>query len=59
MAPDPIPRWIRQRNSIEFCANLGKSEMETLAMIKLAFWEESMSRKRKVQTHQDRKRRDG
>jgi hypothetical protein len=41
--PDAISRWIRQRVCIR-CANLGKREAETLAMIRQAFGEESMSR---------------
>jgi hypothetical protein len=38
---DAISRWMRQGNSISFCANLGKSAKDTLAMIIQAFGEES------------------
>jgi hypothetical protein len=37
ICPGPFPRWIRQRNSIEFCANFGKPVAETLAMIRQAW----------------------
>jgi hypothetical protein len=43
MWPGAISLWIRQRNSITFCTDLGKSATETLAMIKQAFREEGVS----------------
>jgi hypothetical protein len=42
--PDVILRWIRQRNSIKCCAYPEQVRLETLAMIRQAFGEESMSR---------------
>jgi hypothetical protein len=53
--PDVMSRWIWQRNSIKFCANLIKSEMETLAMTRQMFREESTRSKWKSPTHRDRK----
>jgi hypothetical protein len=46
-----ILRWVRQGTCFKFCANLGKSAMETLAMIRQAFGEESMSRIRVFEWH--------
>jgi hypothetical protein len=51
--PDAISRWMRQRNSIRFCADLGKNAMESLPMITEAFGEESVSCTRRVQTQRD------
>jgi hypothetical protein len=60
--PDAISWLIRQTNSVRFCANLGKSETESLAVITQAFGEESMSRTQVFKLHArfraDRKRRD-
>jgi hypothetical protein len=49
-------RWIRKRNSVEFCANLGKSATETLTMARQALGGESTSRTRTAQIHRDRKK---
>jgi hypothetical protein len=40
--PYAISRWIRQTNSIKFCADLKINSTKTLAMIRWAFVEESM-----------------
>jgi hypothetical protein len=44
---DSILQWIRQRKSIELCANHGKSAMEALATKRQAFGAENLSRTRK------------
>jgi hypothetical protein len=36
--------WIRQRNGIKICADLGKSATEIVAMIRQMLGEENMSR---------------
>jgi hypothetical protein len=40
---DAILQWIQEKNDIKFCSDLGNSGTETLAMIKQAFGEESMT----------------
>jgi hypothetical protein len=40
---DVISPWIKQRNSLKFCATLRKSVMETMAIIRQVFKEKSMS----------------
>jgi hypothetical protein len=47
---------IQQRECITFCADLRKSGVETLAMIRQAFREENMSHTREVQPHRDQKK---
>jgi hypothetical protein len=49
-----ISRWIQQRQCIKFCANLGKSAMETLAIVRQALKEESMSHTRVFETKKAR-----
>jgi hypothetical protein len=60
--PYAISRWIRQLIWTKCCADLGKSATETLAMIRQAFGEESMSHTWLFEWHarfvEDRKRRD-
>jgi hypothetical protein len=41
--PDVILRWILKQLCIKFCANPGKSVMETVAMIIHVFGEETLS----------------
>jgi hypothetical protein len=45
----------QERNGIKFCANFGKNAAETMAVIRQAFEEESLSHIPKVQTHRDQK----
>jgi hypothetical protein len=59
ISPDAILQWIQQRVYIKVCANLRKSTMETLIMIRQAFREERNSRTRKVKTHRDWKSKTG
>jgi hypothetical protein len=47
--PDAISRYIRQKNCVKFCANLGKCVTETLTMTRQTFGEGSMSRTCKLQ----------
>jgi hypothetical protein len=42
-------------NFIKFCANLGKSATETLAMIRQVLGKEGMSHTQKVQSHETEK----
>jgi hypothetical protein len=56
--PHRISRWIRQRNSIQLYANVGKSATETLETIRQAFGDESIRSTRKLQTLRDWERRD-
>jgi hypothetical protein len=59
--PEAISRWIQQKNSITFCANLRKSATETLGMIRQVPGEERKSSTRVFEWHPqftaDRKRR--
>jgi hypothetical protein len=48
---DAISRCLRQWVRIKFCENLGKSATETLAVIRQAYGEESMSRTRVFEWH--------
>jgi hypothetical protein len=49
--PGAISRRIRQRSSGKFCANLGRSATGTVAMIRQAFGQESVSRTRVFERH--------
>jgi hypothetical protein len=44
-------QWIQQRNSVRFCENLVENMMETLAMIRQVFGEDSMGHTPKGQTY--------
>jgi hypothetical protein len=59
---DAISGWIRRRVCIKFCVNLRRSATKTLTMIRQAFGEEIMCRKRMIEWHSlfraDRKWRD-
>jgi hypothetical protein len=48
---DAISLWIRQRECITFCTDLGKNAAEILTIIKRAFVEESMRGTRVFEWH--------
>jgi hypothetical protein len=58
VSPYANSQWLQQRNSIKFCANLRKSVMETLSLIRQTFAEESIRHARRNQTHRDQKWQD-
>jgi hypothetical protein len=53
--PDAISGWIQLRVCIALCANDRESAKKILGTIRQAFRGERVIRKRKVQTHRDRK----